>query len=76
MGPSRSLDLGFAAGGKYWPGQGRFMKTFAEVLQEKEEAIARVKKEIEALKFVANLIAEEQDKTEHKSEYRQLLQMP
>ncbi|HMK24012.1 MAG TPA: hypothetical protein VK466_16885 [Terriglobales bacterium] len=52
------------------------MKTIAEVLQEKEEAIVRVKKEIEALKLVANLIGEEQDKPERKTEYRQLLQMP
>lgn len=52
------------------------MRTVAEVLQEKQEAIARVKKEIEALKCVADLIGEEQEKTERKTEYRQLLQMP
>lgn len=52
------------------------MKTVAEVLQEKEEAIMRVKKEIEALKLVADLVGEDQEKTERKTEYRQLLQMP
>jgi hypothetical protein len=52
------------------------MKTIAEVLREKEEAIARVRKEIEALKIAANLIGDEQDRPEHKTEYRQLLQMP
>ena len=52
------------------------MKTVAEVLREKEEAIARVQKEIEALRIAANLIGEEQDKAEPKTEYRHLLQMP
>jgi hypothetical protein len=52
------------------------MKTVAEVLLEKEAAIVRVKKEIEALKFVANLLGEEPDQLERKAEYRQLLQMP
>jgi hypothetical protein len=52
------------------------MKTIVEVLQEKEEAILRVKREIEALKLVAALIGEEHDPPEHKTEYRPLLQMP
>ena len=52
------------------------MKTVAEVLREKQEAIAQVQREIEALKVVANMLGEEQDKPERKTEYRQLLQMP
>jgi|GEM_PF-1775117 hypothetical protein len=52
------------------------MRTVAEVLQEKQEAIARVKKEIEALRFVADLIGDEPETPERKTEYRQLLQMP
>lgn len=52
------------------------MKTIVEVLQEKQEAIARVQKEIEALRIAAKLIGEEQDQTQRTTEYRQLLQMP
>ena len=52
------------------------MKTIAEVLHEKQEAIARVQKEIEALRVAAKLIGEEQDQPERKTEYRPLLQMP
>ena len=51
------------------------MKDVVEVLRAKEEEILRVKKEVEALKIAVRLLAED-DKTEHKSDYRQLLQLP
>ena len=51
------------------------MKDVVEVLRMKEEEILRVQKELEALKTVVSLLAED-EKTEHKSDYRQLLQLP
>jgi hypothetical protein len=51
------------------------MRDVTEVLRMKEEEIARVKKEVEALKLVATLLGEEQN-PEHGADYRQLLQMP
>ena len=51
------------------------MKDVVEVLRAKEEEILRVKKEVEALKIAVRLLAED-DKSEHKSDYRQLLQLP
>jgi hypothetical protein len=51
------------------------MKTIEEVLRMKEEEILRVKKEVEALRIAAGLLGD-QDSSEHKTEYRQLLQMP
>jgi hypothetical protein len=54
------------------------MKTIADVLRAKEEEILRVKKEVEALRIVAGLLSEEETpaNSEHRTEYRQLLQMP
>lgn len=51
------------------------MRDLNEVLRKKEEEIARVKKEVEALKLVAALLGEDQ-KSENSADYRQLLQMP
>jgi hypothetical protein len=51
------------------------MKDVVEVLRMKEAEILRVQKELEALKTVVGLLAED-EKTEHKSDYRQLLQLP
>lgn len=51
------------------------MKTIEEVLRAKEEEIARVRKEVEALRIAAGLLSD-QDNAEHKTEYRPLLQMP
>ena len=50
------------------------MKDVNEVLRMKEEEIARVKKEVEALKLVASLLDDQ--KSDGKTDYRQLLQMP
>jgi hypothetical protein len=50
------------------------MKDVVEVLREKEEEIVRVKKEVEALKIAVGLLTEE--KSDHKSDYRHLLQLP
>lgn len=54
------------------------MKSIVEVLRMKEEEILRVKKEVEALRIVAGLLNEEETPTtaDHRTEYRQLLQMP
>jgi hypothetical protein len=51
------------------------MKDVVEVLRMKEEEILRVQKELDALKTVVGLLAEDED-NEHKSDYRQLLQLP
>jgi hypothetical protein len=51
------------------------MRDVAEVLRMKEEEIVQVKKEVEALKLVATLLGDEQN-SENKADYRQLLQMP
>jgi predicted CopG family antitoxin len=51
------------------------MKTVEEVLRSKEEEIQRVRKEVEALRIAAGLLSD-QDAEDHKTEYRQLLQMP
>lgn len=51
------------------------MKDISEVLRRKEEEIVRVKKEVEALKVVAALLSEE-NKSDSKSDFRPLLQMP
>jgi hypothetical protein len=51
------------------------MKDVVEVLRMKEEQVLRVQKELEALKTVVGLLAED-EKTDPKSDYRQLLQLP
>ena len=52
------------------------MKTIEEVLLAKQEEILRVKKEVEALRIAAGLLNDQDTTTDHKTEYRQLLQMP
>jgi hypothetical protein len=54
------------------------MKDLLEVLRRKEEEILRVRKEVEALRIAAGLLGEEEKSStsDHKNEYRQLLQMP
>lgn len=54
------------------------MKDLLEVLREKEEEILRVKKEVEALRIAAGLLGEEgkSPTSDHKTDFRQLLQMP
>jgi hypothetical protein len=54
---------------------GSVMKDVAEVLRTKEEEFLRVKKEVEALKIAVRLL-DEQEKPDHKHEYRQMLQLP
>jgi hypothetical protein len=54
------------------------MKSLEEVLRMKEEEILRVRKEVEALRIAAGLLGEVEESSsgEHRTEYRQLLQMP
>ena len=52
------------------------MKTIEEVLRAKEEEIVRVRKEVEALRIAAGLLSDQENITDHKTEYRPLLQMP
>jgi len=52
------------------------MKTIEEVLRAKEEEIARVRKEVEALRIAAGLLSDQDNAADRKSEYRPLLQMP
>jgi len=52
------------------------MKNLLDVLRMKEEAILRLRKEIEALKITARILREDPSQTEKKTQYRQLLQMP
>jgi len=52
------------------------MKNLLDLLRTKEEEILRLRKEIEALKITARLLAEDSAHTEKKTDVRQLLQMP
>lgn len=53
------------------------MKNPFDVLRTKEEEIARVKQEIEALRITARLLGEEPPSTgEGKTSYRQVVNMP
>lgn len=54
------------------------MKSLAEVLRTKEEEILRVKRELEALKIAAGLLGDDDRSShpDHRTEHRQLLQMP
>ena len=53
------------------------MKNPLEVLRTKEEEIARVKQEIEALRLTAKLLGEEPPSTgDRKVEFRQVVNMP
>jgi hypothetical protein len=53
------------------------MKNIAEVLRTKEQEIARVKQEIEALRITAKLLGEEPVSAgEGRVEYRQVVKMP
>jgi hypothetical protein len=52
------------------------MKSVEEVLRLKEEEVQRVRKEVEALRIAAGLLNDADDSADHKSEFRQLLQMP
>ncbi len=54
------------------------MKDLLELLRMKEEEIVRLRKEVEALRIAAGLLGEEEKSStsDHKNEYRQLLQMP
>ena len=51
------------------------MKDVVEVLRSKEEQFLRVQKELEALKTVVGLLAED-EKNDQKSDFRQVLQLP
>jgi hypothetical protein len=53
------------------------MKNIVEVLCVKEQEIARVKQEIEALRITAKLLGEEQPSAnDGRVEYRQVVKMP
>lgn len=52
------------------------MKNPLDVLRMKEQEIARVKQEIEALRITAKLLGEEPPSTEGKNTFRQVVNMP
>ena len=52
------------------------MKNPYEVLRAKELELQQIKKEIEALRVTAQLLDEDADAQEHKSNIRQMVQLP
>ena len=52
------------------------MKNPFDVLRNKEDELARVKQEVEALRITAKLLGEDSSNGEPRIEYRQVVKMP